>query len=165
MSPAAAAVRDTVATPAGGLAAPAPRAPRRQGPRLAVVAPPPVRSRGPFALVCAALLAGTLVSLLLLNIALSRGSYREHELEQRRADLADQQQALSERLAAEAAPGRLAQRAAALGMVSNPNPVFLRLSDGAVLGAPTPAPALPSPPPPAPPSPPPPAPPPPPPAP
>jgi hypothetical protein len=120
---------------------------RRPSPRLRVVsAPPATRSRVPFAAACAGLLAATLVALLMLNIALSRGAYQVHELEAQRALLSEQQQALSERLAAEAAPGRLAERAAGLGMVTNPNPALLRLSDGAVLGSPAPATAPPPPP-------------------
>jgi len=142
MSPVAAPARTPSA--ARGVAAPA-RAPRRApSPRLrVVVAPPSTRSRVPFAVSCAALLVVTLVGLLMLNINLSRGAFQVHELEQRRTLLAERQQALEERLAAEAAPGRLADRATALGMVTNPNPAVLRLSDGAVLGAPAPAPAPP----------------------
>lgn len=144
MSPVAA----RATTPAGAAstaAAPA-RAPRRAAPpRLRVVtAPPSTRSTVPFAAACAALLAVTLVGLLLLNITLSRGAYQVHEMEARRALLAEREQALSERLAAEAAPARLAERAAALGMVPNPNPAVLRLTDGAVLGAPAPAPPPPA---------------------
>lgn len=124
--------------------------PHRNAPRLRVVsAPPSTHRRIPFAASCAALLALTLVALLLLNITLARGAYRLHALEQQQDLLKEEQQALSERLAAEAAPGRLAERAAALGMVPNPSPVMLRLEDGVVLGegvpatAPPPAPAAP----------------------
>ena len=116
-------------------------------PRLRVVgAPPSTHRRLPFAASCAALLALTLVALLLLNITLARGAYRLHALEQQQGLLKEQQQALSERLAAEAAPGRLAERAAALGMVPNRTPAMLRLQDGAVLGEPAPATAPPPPP-------------------
>jgi hypothetical protein len=128
------------------------RAPRRplahRSPpvRLKVIAAPPsTRSRVPFAALCGLVLVGTLVTLLMLNIALARGAYQVHELEQRSALLAERQQALSERLAAEAAPGALADRAAALGMVHNPNPAFLRLEDGARLGSAEPAPKPPAP--------------------
>jgi hypothetical protein len=100
----------------------------------------------PFAAACVAVLGLTLVALLMLNISLSRGAFELHELEQQQALLADQQQALTEQIAAEASPGRLSEKAAGLGMVPNPNPVFLRLSDGAVLGTPAPATAPPPPP-------------------
>jgi hypothetical protein len=63
--------------------------------------------------------------------------------------LADQEQALEQSLARQAAPGRLAGRASALGMVPSENPAFIRLSDGRVLGKPK-AGVAPPPPPPAP---------------
>lgn len=109
-------------------------------PRLRVVSPPATsRSRLPYAAACTAVLAVTLVALLMMNIALSRTSFAVHELEQQRALLVEQEQALSEQLALEGSPGRLAERARALGMVPNPQPAFVRLSDGAVLGSPEPA--------------------------
>jgi hypothetical protein len=54
----------------------------------------------------------------------------------RSAALADRQQALEQEIAAAAAPQRLAARAAALGMVRSENPVFIRISDGRILGRP-----------------------------
>ncbi|MFC5998359.1 hypothetical protein ACFP6A_06450 [Quadrisphaera sp. GCM10027208] len=116
--------------------------PGRRGapPRLQVVRAPAGRRRTvPFVAVVAALLASTLVALLMLNIALSRGAFTVHELERRSDLLAEEQQALAERLAVEASPARLAERAAGLGMVPNENPAGLRLEDGAVLGTPAPA--------------------------
>jgi hypothetical protein len=136
MSPAAA----PATAPARGLRRQQPVR-RAATPRLKVVAAPPsARSRLPFSAACVGLLGMTLVALLMLNISLSRGAYQVHELELQRALLAEQQQALSGQLAHEASPGRLAERAAGLGMVPNPHPAFVRLSDGAVLGTPTPAP-------------------------
>lgn len=137
MSPAAAPLRTSRPRPADAGA----------GPRLRVItAPPSTRRRLPFAASCAALLALTLVALLQLNIALSRGAYELHELEARQALLVEDQQYLAERLAEQASPARLAERAAALGMVTNPNPALLRLEDGVVLGDPQPAAAPPPPP-------------------
>jgi hypothetical protein len=46
---------------------------------------------------------------------------------------------VSEDLNRVSSPQNLAANANALGMVSNSNPAYLRLSDGAVLGAPVPA--------------------------
>jgi hypothetical protein len=48
-------------------------------------------------------------------------------------------QAATEDLNRVSSPQHLADAANALGMVSNSNPVYLRLSDGAILGTPTPA--------------------------
>lgn len=129
--------------PVGDLA---PRPADRVGPRLAVVPRPTTRpARAPFVLLVLGLLAGGLVALLLLNTALAQGAFTVHDLTTRLASLSDRAQTLEQQLAVEEAPDRLAQRARALGMVPNPDPVFLRPSDGAVLGVPRPAPALPAP--------------------
>lgn len=125
----------------GGAHSPA-RLPRwaPASPRLRVVEPAPsTRRRLPFAAVCAAVLALGLVALLLTNIALSRGAYDIQALQRESTQLSEQEQELTERLAAQASPGRLSEQAAALGMVAGAEPGFLRLADGAVLGAPAPA--------------------------
>lgn len=119
--------------------------------RLRVVEAPRLpRSPLPFAALCAAVLALGLVTVLMLNIRLSSGSYEVHELEARSALLSEQREALSEELDARSSPQALSARATALGMVVNPSPAFVRLADGAVLGVPEPAPAAPAPPAPAP---------------
>lgn len=111
--------------------------PRTPPPRLRVLAPPPAtRRRLPFAAACVAILVLSLLGLLLLNIALTRGAYDVQGLQREATLLGEREQALTERLSAEAAPGRLSERAAALGMVPSTSPAFIRLSDGAVLGVP-----------------------------
>ena len=133
-------VRTAVAAPATH----APRTPRPAGPlsprpRLRVVPPPRARvTRGPFALLAAGLLAAGLLGLLLLNTALGQGAFRVDALERRAAVLAEKEQALEQEVARQAAPGRLARRASALGMVPSENPAFIRAADGAVLGVPEP---------------------------
>ncbi len=77
-----------------------------------------------------------MITLLLLNTALAEGSFAEQELQQRVADLADDEGTLAQEVAIAESPARLAERAQALGMVPTTNPAFLRLSDGAVLGTP-----------------------------
>jgi hypothetical protein len=109
--------------------------PRR--PRLALV--PPMRAtapRAPFVLLIGALLSSGLGLLLFLHTALAEDSFRLERLQASSALLADQEQALEQSLARQAAPGRLAGRASALGMVASENPAFIRLSDGRVLGKP-----------------------------
>jgi hypothetical protein len=129
---AAAPVRTRV-DPAGTPGAPQ----RRSGVRLRVVTPPaPVRTRTPFVLLCAGVLIGGLLGLLMLNITLSRGAYDRHALTVQSANLSDAEQALSQQVALAAAPQRLEERARSLGMVPAENPAFLRLSDGTVLGVP-----------------------------
>ena len=138
----------TAATARAARTAPSYRRGQRPAPRprlRVVAAPPPTRHRLPFAAACAALLVVSLLGLLVLNISLSRGAYRVHELQQRSTALAEQEQLLGEQLAAHAAPAQLAVQARQLGMVPGTSPGFIRLSDGAILGAPEPAPAVPAP--------------------
>jgi hypothetical protein len=116
-------------------------------PRLRVVTQPPAqRSRLPFVVGCITLLMVSLIGLLVLNISLSRGAYRVHDLEVKASRLAEQQQALGEEVATRAAPAQLSIEARRLGMVPGTSPAFLRLSDGAILGSPQPAQAAPPPP-------------------
>lgn len=124
--------------------APGPRqAPSRVGapaskPRLKLVrAPAHERTRVPFVLLCIGILAGALLGALLLNTSMARGAYEAHDLTQRLATLARDEQSLSTALDAKASPPQLAAQAQALGMVQAPSLAFLRLSDGAVLGTPS----------------------------
>lgn len=95
-------------------------------------------ARAPFVLLVVAVLAGGLLGLLRLNIALAADALTLSDLKHTNTTLTDQVQALDQRLDVEASPARLAARASTLGMVPNPNPAFIRLSDGRVLGSPTP---------------------------
>ena len=70
---------------------------------------------------------------------MARGAYEKHDLQQELARLAQQDLDLSAELDARAAPEALAASARQLGMVPAASPAWLRLSDGAVLGSPTPA--------------------------
>jgi hypothetical protein len=120
---------------------------RVRAPRLRVVTQPPAqRGRLPFVLCCITLLMASLIGLLVLNISLSRGAYRVHDLEVKAARLAEQEQALGEEVATRAAPAQLSIEARGLGMVPSTSPAFLRLSDGVILGSPQPAQAAPPPP-------------------
>jgi hypothetical protein len=74
---------------------------------------------------------------LLLTIGLSDGAYQISALQSDQKDLSRTNQALTEQLTALSSPQNLVQNAQALGMVANGNTVYLRLSDGAVLGSPT----------------------------
>ncbi|MGI9824827.1 hypothetical protein [Agromyces sp. Marseille-Q5079] len=73
---------------------------------------------------------------LLLSIAVTQGAYEIDGYETSQAKLSREQQRLAEDLDRVESPQYLAKNAEALGMVPNTNPVFLRLSDGAVLGQP-----------------------------
>jgi cell division protein FtsL len=106
-------------------------------PRLAIV--PAYRhrtSRTPFVLLLVALLSVGLISLLLLNTALSQDSFRLSDLRRHSAQLTDDEQALERQIADLEAPQRLAETARELGMKPSGNPIFLRTPDGRVIGEP-----------------------------
>lgn len=101
--------------------------------------------RAPFLIMMGALLAAGLLGLLLLNTTLAQGAFIAHDLQAQTTALADQEQALVQKVAEQESPMVLERRARAIGMVPSSTPVFLRLSDGAVLGVPVPAKAAPKP--------------------
>jgi hypothetical protein len=141
----ATATATATAAPAAPATAPRPAGRPSRGLRLV----PPVRRpapRAPFVVLLGGLLAAGLGGLLYLHTSLAEDSFRLHDLMTRSAVLADREQALEQEVAQEASPTRLAQRAEALGMVRSPNPAFIRLSDGAILGKPKPGVAPPPPP-------------------
>lgn len=92
-----------------------------------------------FVALCTALLIGGLLALLLLNTALSQGSFQLHDLQATSGELGDSQDALTQAVDAQRAPASLAARAVKLGMVPAGSPAFLRLSDGKILGVAKPA--------------------------
>jgi hypothetical protein len=77
-----------------------------------------------------------LIAQLLISIVLSDGAYQISALQSEQKELSRSAGTLTEELDLLASPQHLAASAEALGMVSNTNPAFLRLTDGAVLGAP-----------------------------
>ncbi len=106
--------------------------------RLASDAPPPLRGRVSFALVCAMVIASTMAALLALNIAATRASYAQEDLSARLVRLTEEQQALAEDLEARQAPAALEREAADLGMVPA-NRAFVSMRDGTLLGDASPA--------------------------
>lgn len=97
------------------------------------------RPRTAYAIVAVGALFGIVVAQLLLSIAMSQGAYQLSSLQSKETQLQRSYQAASEDLNRLTSPQNLAANANALGMVSNSNPAYLRLSDGAVLGAALPA--------------------------
>lgn len=95
--------------------------------------------RAPFVALVVVLLAGGLLGLLALNTVLAQDAFRAYSLSQQGRALADQEQVLEREVETLRTPRNLAARARALGMVQAGSPAFLRLSDGAVLGAEVPA--------------------------
>ncbi|MEV7207007.1 MULTISPECIES: septum formation initiator family protein [unclassified Streptomyces] len=97
-------------------------------------------ARAPFVLLVFVLLGGGLIGLLVLNSALSEGSFQLDDLKQRTKELTDEEQALQRDIDAYSAPRALQRRARELGMVPGGDPAFLD-PDGSVKGSPSPAPA------------------------
>ena len=121
-------------------------APRR-GPQAPAVAPQRfrvvttraqrrARPRVFYAVVTMSVIFGIIVAQLLLSVAVSSGAYEISGLQAQNRELDRTHQSVSQDLDRLASPQNLAANAEALGMVSNNTPVYLRLSDGAVLGSP-----------------------------
>jgi hypothetical protein len=125
----------TVFSPSKARVTPAPA--QRPEPKLRIVYGAPFRPpRMPFVIFVVSLLAAGLVGLLLLNTELQRGAFQVTALNQQADQLRDQQEQLERQVRTLESPQNLADRSLRMGMVPNPNPVFLRLSDGQVLGVP-----------------------------
>ncbi|MFD8719489.1 septum formation initiator family protein [Streptomyces sp. NPDC059629] len=95
-------------------------------------------ARTPFVLLVVLLLGGGLIGLLVLNSALSEGSFRLDDLQKQTKNLTDEEQALQRDIDAYSAPDALQRRARELGMVPGGDPAFLG-PDGTVKGVPGPA--------------------------
>lgn len=95
--------------------------------------------RAPFITMVVLLLAGGLLGLLALNTLLAQDAFRLHALVKEQKALVDREQALEREVETLRTPRNLAERARELGMVQGGPPAFLRLPDGAVLGAEVPA--------------------------
>ncbi|MEU9183534.1 septum formation initiator family protein [Streptomyces sp. NPDC048484] len=92
-------------------------------------------ARAPFVLLVVLLLGGGLIGLLVLNSALSEGSFQLDDLQKDAKSLTDEEQALQRDVDAYSAPDALQRRARELGMVPGGDPAFLN-PDGTVLGVP-----------------------------
>ncbi|MFF5019203.1 septum formation initiator family protein [Streptomyces sp. NPDC001165] len=92
-------------------------------------------ARTPFVLLVVLLLGGGLIGLLVLNSALSEGSFKLGDLQKQTKNLTDEEQALQRDIDAYSSPDALQRRARELGMVPGGDPAFLG-SDGKVKGVP-----------------------------
>jgi hypothetical protein len=97
------------------------------------------RPRVAYAAVIVGGIGALMLGQLTLSIALSDGAYTIDSLQAEQKGQARQVQQLTEDLGRLSSPQNLAENAEALGMVQNSNPVWLRMSDGAVIGTPAPA--------------------------
>lgn len=129
----------------GGSAAPKLPAPAFPGhdlpiaPRIEIVPTRSQKRARPKIAYAAVVVTGVLaivVTQLMLSIGLSDGAYEISSLQQTQKELDRSNQVLSEQFDKLSSPQNLAASAESLGMVANSAPVYLRLSDGAVLGSP-----------------------------
>ncbi|MGA0565800.1 hypothetical protein ACO2Q7_00540 [Rathayibacter sp. KR2-224] len=121
---------------------PSTRAPaRRTGPHLQALPRAERRARPKlfYAAVAVLTVMVVVVAQLLLSIGVSQGAYRIESLQADKAQLSRSYQEASEKVQKLSSPQYLAANAVALGMVNNGTPVYLRLSDGAVIGSPAPS--------------------------
>lgn len=93
-------------------------------------------SRTAFALLMTAIVLGTLLMTLLLNILLASGAFQLLEAQQDARSLAQRSEELTRQVTAAESPASIERAARDLGMVPAASPVFLRLMDGKVLGSP-----------------------------
>ncbi|MGV9402932.1 septum formation initiator family protein [Streptomyces sp. NPDC003667] len=92
-------------------------------------------ARAPFVLLVVLLLGGGLIGLLVLNSALSEGSFRLDALRKQTKNLTDEEQALQRDIDGYSSPDALQRRARELGMVPGGDPAFLD-PGGTVKGVP-----------------------------
>ena len=98
------------------------------------------RPKSFYAVVAVATMFGLLLMQLALSLVLSDGAYQISALQVEQKQLARTQDDLGEKLDLLGSQQSLAARAEGLGMViGTSSPAFLRLSDGALIGTPTPA--------------------------
>lgn len=95
--------------------------------------------RVPFVALVSLLLVSGVAGLLMFNTSMQQSSFTATALEQQSQILAAQEQSLQMELEQLRDPQNVAQAARDMGMVPPANPAFIRLSDGKVLGTPTPA--------------------------
>ncbi len=93
----------------------------------------PRHPRAPFILLLVGLLCGALVSLLFISTTLAEGSYRITSLQQQNANLAKQEQLLTQQVAQASSPSQIAAEAQSYGMRPNPQLQFINLKTGKVV--------------------------------
>ncbi len=108
-------------TPAAGYRPPARAAAARSRPRT------------PFILLLVGLLGGALVSLLVISTTLAQGAFRVTSLQEQNANLAREQQTLTNEVAQAGNPAVIASKATQLGMRTNPHLGFIDPKTGKII--------------------------------
>jgi hypothetical protein len=107
---------------------------RSTGPVRPAGAPPRARSpRTPFILLLVGLLGGALVSLLVISTTLAQGAFRVTSLQEQNANLAREQQTLTNEVAQAGNPAVIARKAEQLGMRANPHLGFIDPKTGKII--------------------------------
>jgi hypothetical protein len=96
-------------------------------------------SRVPFVMLVSFVLLAGVIGLLMFNTSMQQASFTATAMEHQAATLTAREQTLRMELDVLRDPQRVAAQAQRMGMVIPAAPAFLRLSDGKVLGTPTPA--------------------------
>ncbi len=102
-------------------------------------APIKAKQRAALPVIAVTSLVVVIAAQLLLGVVLTNGAYEISDLKGEKTALGREHATVSEELVAVQSPQFIAENAEAIGMVANTSPVYLRLSDGAVLGVPKPA--------------------------
>lgn len=126
-------------TTAVGAGTPERRDESAQRPRIEAVPAPERQSRPKlvYGIVAVAGLFAIIVIQLLVSVGLSQGAYQISGLQTEQKTLSRSNAEKQNVVDTLSSPQNLAAAAQGLGMVANTAPVYLRLSDGAVLGDPT----------------------------
>jgi hypothetical protein len=90
-------------------------------------------SRTPFILLLVGLLGGALVSLLVISTTLAQGAFRVTSLQEQNANLAREQQTLTNEVAQAGNPAVIASKAEQLGMRPNPHLGFIDPKTGKII--------------------------------
>lgn len=96
-------------------------------------------SRTPFVVVILTMISLGLVGLIFTSTVLQDQAFELSKLDRQATALQTEQESLTHELDAMKSPAGLASAAIGFGMVPGANPVFLRLSDGKVIGSADPA--------------------------
>ena len=112
---------------------PRPARTRPPGARPAGARPGARSSRTPFILLLVGLLGGALVSLLVISTTLAQGAFRITSLQEQNANLAREQQTLTNEVAQAANPAVIAGKAEQLGMRPNPHLGFIDQKTGKII--------------------------------
>ena len=114
------------------------QAPKRSTHRsLRLVAPVANRARRtPFVVVLLAMIGAGLVGLIVLSTYMQSQAFTLDRLQAQARDLQTQQDALEREVSDLESPRNVGLRAVGYGMVPSQTPVYLRLSDGRVIGRP-----------------------------